>query len=109
MRKQFISLADTGRFSQLICDYLSEKKSLKEFYGVYPSLENAQIQINLKKDTYSKRTREILVKTINDQYRKIIPTKEVEKNLKLLAKIHRARKVWSGMDIIVRYHALSQA
>ena len=33
MRKQFISLADTGRFSQLICDYLSEKKSLKEFYG----------------------------------------------------------------------------
>lgn len=85
MRKQFISLADTGRFSQLICDYLSEKKSLKEFYGVYPTLENAQIQINLKKNTYSKKTREILVKTINDQYRKIIPTKEVEKNLKLLA------------------------
>ena len=57
MRKQFISLADTGRFSQLICDYLSEKKSLKEFYGVYPSLENAQIQINLKKDTYSKKNK----------------------------------------------------
>ena len=85
MRKQHIPLKDTGRFSQLICDYLSEKNSLKKFYGYFPNLENAQIQMEIKKDHYSKETRIVLVKALNSQYAKINPEKEVVKNLKLLA------------------------
>ena len=85
MRKQHISLKDTGRFSQLICDYLIEKKSLKKFYGYYPNLENTRIQMELKKDHYSKQSRKVLVKALNSQYAKITPKKAVIKNLKLLA------------------------
>lgn len=85
MRKQHISLKDTGRFSQLICDYLIEKKSLKEFYGHYPNLENTRIQMELKKDHYSKQSRIVLVKALNSQYAKMSPEKAVIKNLKLLA------------------------
>jgi len=85
MRKQNISLKDTGRFSQLICDYLSKNKNLQHFYGNYPNLENSQNQIELKKDSYSKRSRQILVNSLNTQYAKKSLKKEVSKNLKLLA------------------------
>ena len=85
MRKQNISLKDTGRFSQLICDYLSKNKNLQDFYGNYPNLENSQNQIKLKKDSYSKKSRKILVNSLNAQYAKQFPKKEVSKNLELLA------------------------
>lgn len=73
MRKQNISLKDTGRFSQLICDYLSKNKNLQDFYGNYPNLENSQNQIKLKKDSYSKKSRKILVNSLNAQYAKQFP------------------------------------
>ena len=50
MGSQYIAFEKTGRFSDLICDYLREEKSLRPFYGHPPNLKGFEKQIKLKKN-----------------------------------------------------------
>ncbi|HBY70580.1 MAG TPA: hypothetical protein DEG69_24200, partial [Flavobacteriaceae bacterium] len=40
MPTKTIPYAETGYFSNLICDYLAEKDSLTSFYGNFPKMGN---------------------------------------------------------------------
>ncbi len=85
MRIKHIPFQDTGRFSQLICDYLNEDGRLQTSYGYYPSLKNLKEQMELKKRLYPKKNRSILVEVLQKQYKNIETDISVEKNLELLA------------------------
>ena len=68
MNKQYIPFRDTGRFSSLICDYLSENNTLKSFYGLFPTLNNFKTQITDKTKSYSATHRKVLVQSLREQY-----------------------------------------
>ena len=85
MNKQYIPFRDTGRFSSLICDYLSENNTLKPFYGLFPTLNNFKTQITDKTKSYSATHRKVLVQTLREQYEIITPSSLVLENLDLLA------------------------
>ena len=86
MQTQHIPLQETGRFSQLICDYLSQKKDLQDFYSQYPDLENFQEAMDRKRVHFSKDTRSVLADVLQEQYAAVEMTKAVSNNLELLAK-----------------------
>ena len=85
MNKQHIPFRDTGRFSSLICDYLSENNTLKPFYGLFPTLNNFKTQITDKTKSYSATHRKVLVQSLREQYEIITPSSLVLENLDLLA------------------------
>ncbi len=67
MRVEKISLGETGQFSPIFLDYLSQKDSLKPFYQHFPAVENFEKQIALKQG-FSRASRLILEKVLNQQY-----------------------------------------
>ena len=56
------------RFSQLINDYIVEDKKLKSYYSQSPRLENFESQINQKKASFKRETRDLLTTIFEDQY-----------------------------------------
>ena len=76
MKTQHLTLQSTGRFSQLICDYIGRDKRLASFYGLYPTLENFKDQIALKSKHFSKQTRSVLIEVLNKQY-EILPHSKI--------------------------------
>ena len=86
METSHIPIKATGRFSQLICDYLDENKKLEQFYNNFPKIESFKDQIERKKISYSKEHRNILVNVLKDQYNGINVTEEVKKQLELIGK-----------------------
>lgn len=85
MRVNHISFQDTGRFSQIILDYLNEDERLQTSYGLYPSIKVMKDQMERKKRHYPKKNRSLLVNVLQQQYQNIATDIEVEKNLHLLA------------------------
>jgi hypothetical protein len=45
-----VDLRTTGQFPAYLLDYLDQKPALKEFYGVFPTIENAKEAILNKKN-----------------------------------------------------------
>jgi len=86
MRTEHISFQDTGRFSSLICDYLKEDKGLQPFYGLHPNIKNFKAQIKAKKSNFSIKNRNVLSRTLHEQYSILQPNKAVKINLNLLDK-----------------------
>ena len=86
METSHIPIKATGRFSQLICDYLDENKKLEQFYNNFPKIESFKDQIDRKKISYSKEHRNILVNVLKDQYNGINVTEEVKNQLELIGK-----------------------
>ena len=86
MNKNHISYADTGRFSKIIIDYLSNKETLNPFYDQFFSTKNLKIQAEKKIKVFSDSNRKILVESLNAQYKNHEISKSVKKNLKLLGK-----------------------
>lgn len=68
MPKTTISYPETGYFSTLMCDYLAEKEALQSFYNRFPVLENFQEQITEKKQSFSAKSRNVLVEALQKQY-----------------------------------------
>ena len=72
------------RFSKLINDYLVEDKKLKSYYSHPPRLENFESQINQKKASFKRETRDLLTTIFEDQYRNLKAPKRVLDNIDLL-------------------------
>ena len=72
------------RFSKLINDYLVEDKKLKSYYSHPPRLENFESQINQKKASFKRETRDLLTTIFKDQYRNSKAPKRVLDNIDLL-------------------------
>jgi len=81
-----ISYNNTGYFSKLICDYLSEKKDLRIFYNHFPTLENLGKQIKLKEKSFNSSKRKVLVERLKFQYRDISISKSTQKSINSLLK-----------------------
>ena len=62
-----VDLRTTGQFPALLLDYLDQKPSLKDFYGTFPSVENAADVISQRSD-FSLEKRRTLVKVLEKQY-----------------------------------------
>lgn len=63
-----ISYKNTGRFSQLILDYLDEKPSVSHLYNHFPRIENFEKQLQEKSISYPSDQRKILVQQLEKQY-----------------------------------------
>ena len=65
---QSLDLRKTGQFPSFLLDYLDRKTELKDFYSIYPALENVKEAIFQKKD-FDKEKRKTLVGVLNQQYK----------------------------------------
>jgi bacillithiol synthase len=66
MQSHQISLGEINQFSPLFLDYISQKESLKQFYGNYPNIQGFDNQIKAK--NFSKESRKTLVSVLEKQY-----------------------------------------
>ena len=82
MAKECISFKETGYFSELICDYLEQTDSLKAFYNRFPNLDNFDKQIENKANTFSSKSRAVLVNELQEQYSDIDASKSTLLNTK---------------------------
>ncbi len=85
MKKFGISYSKTGYFSNIVCDYIDNKKSLNYFFNSLPSYKNIYDQTALKGKDFSIEFRKTLVNSIKNQYLGIDLSKEVKINLDLLS------------------------
>jgi bacillithiol biosynthesis cysteine-adding enzyme BshC len=85
MPKHTLSYSETGHFSKLICDYLAEDESLKQFFGNFPNLKNFGGQLNEKKESFNLASRTSLVKALQKQYKNIKTSEATGKNINLLS------------------------
>lgn len=86
METECIPFKETGYFSKLICDYLSQTKGLKNFYHRFPSLVNFKEQITEKGQDFSATHREVLVDALKRQYQGIDLSEFTQENITLLKK-----------------------
>ena len=84
MPTDYISFKNTGFFSRLMCDYLSEKKELKPFYNAFPKLKNFKLQMEAKQKSMSAETRLVLANTLQSQYTNTETTTAVLENIEAL-------------------------
>ena len=86
MEADCIPLDETGYFSKIIVDYLSESIDLKEFYELYPTQENFKRAIDKK--VLSESNRAVLADRLIHQYKndevKLDQAGEVLSNINLL-------------------------
>ena len=79
-----IPFKKTNYFSELICDYLEEKKALQPFYSRFPSLENFEKQIEEKSQHFPESHRSILYDALMKQYAGFEIDKKTKTNLVML-------------------------
>ncbi|MCP9201035.1 bacillithiol biosynthesis cysteine-adding enzyme BshC [Gramella sp. GC03-9] len=79
-----ISYPETNYFTNLILDYLSQKKKLKELYGHFPELQNFEKQIAEKESSFDHAIRKDLVKVLKKQYSGIETSDKTQDNIRLL-------------------------
>ena len=61
MKAHHIPFIETGYFSDLMCDYLNDKKELASFHSGIPSFENLYQQASTKKGVYPTEIRQSLI------------------------------------------------
>ncbi len=79
-----IPFRNTGYFSDLICDYLDERETLKPFYNRFPRLENFEAQICEKSDHFPETHRNILYDALLQQYQGVELSKKVKTYMAML-------------------------
>ncbi|MDT0608578.1 bacillithiol biosynthesis cysteine-adding enzyme BshC [Croceitalea rosinachiae] len=68
MQTDCIPFRETGYFSNLICDYLDEKETLKPFFNRFPHIENFEAQLIEKSENFDSDKRAILANALQAQY-----------------------------------------
>ena len=84
MRTDFLEFNDTGYFSKLIGDYLNESKDIECLYGRHPKVENFKAQIKEKQKAFTIDSREILSKSLKEQYANYKITNTTKQNIEAL-------------------------
>ena len=73
----------TGYFSKTALDYLSQSEDIRDFYDLFPTIDNFKKQIEHKSD-FSVSKRKTLVKTLEGQYKDINTSSTTKENIQLL-------------------------
>ncbi len=84
MRLTKVPLSQTKSFSDFFLDYIQPNEKLKPFYKRFPTPENFEDQIKEKQSSFDQHHRDVLVQALNEQYKGLITTEAVSKNLLLL-------------------------
>ncbi|HNP94392.1 MAG TPA: bacillithiol biosynthesis cysteine-adding enzyme BshC [Cyclobacteriaceae bacterium] len=84
MQHQKIPFKDTKIFSSFFLDYITEKDSLKQFYGRFPSISAFKDQIKEKEKNFAQASRQILKEVLTEQYKSLIITDKVSENIAAL-------------------------
>lgn len=80
-----IPYRETGYFSSLIFDYLEHKETVQPFYHRFPELKSFKAQLE-EKNVFTSEKREVLVKTLKNQYKSVKISPETAENIDLLEK-----------------------
>ena len=84
MQHQKLPFKDTKIFSPFFLDYISEKDSLKQFYGRFPTISAFQDQIKEKEKNFPATSRQILKEVLTAQYVSLTITEKVSRNIEAL-------------------------
>ncbi|WP_324721883.1 bacillithiol biosynthesis cysteine-adding enzyme BshC [Salinimicrobium sp. HB62] len=88
MQKNSLSYRETNYFTPLVTDYLDQKENVKQFYELFPSLNNFGKQILSKKENYNsndgREKRSTLVEVLKKQYRHLKVSEATSGNIDLL-------------------------
>ncbi|AMC10425.1 bacillithiol biosynthesis cysteine-adding enzyme BshC [Lutibacter profundi] len=84
MKVHYIPFRKTDYFSNLICDYIEKKSSLKSFYQEYPDLKGFSSQIKLKQDSFENEKRKVLVNSLLKQNKGIEISDLTAQNINIL-------------------------
>lgn len=84
MQLDKVSLADTQTFSRFFLDYIEHKETLKPFFNKYPHIESFPGQIREKAASFSQENRDVLVASLQEQYKGITAPRAVAENISLL-------------------------
>ncbi len=79
MKLASLDLDVTNKFSQFFIDYIQENDALKDFYNIFPQVENFDQLINERK--FSAENRKILCQVLDKQYQNISKSTSLELNL----------------------------
>lgn len=85
MQLKKIPLAEARAFTPFFLDYLEQTDSLKPFYNRFPEIENFREQISEKSKSFSAHHREVLVNTLQKQYKNTETTQRVKENIAALS------------------------
>lgn len=87
MPKQFLSqylpYSETGKFSKIILDYISQAEQLTAFFSQPPTIDGIKEAIKQRQNFTTDRN--LLVKVLEKQYAGIEASPEVKKNIELLS------------------------
>ncbi|MEB8330437.1 bacillithiol biosynthesis cysteine-adding enzyme BshC [Flavobacteriaceae bacterium KMM 6897] len=84
MKSDCIPFKKTGYFSNLICDYLDEKESLKSFFNRFSNLDNFKDQLLEKQANFPLENRVVLHEAMKRQYATIDISRSTELHIELL-------------------------
>lgn len=86
MNKHTIAYHKTGYFSNLMLDYISGKETVQSFYNNSHTIEGYKKQLAEKE--FSDENRAVLVDALNNQYKGILTSKEVQQNINSLKQVN---------------------
>ena len=100
-QKTSIDFAKTNQFEQIFLDYIQQKDELKDFYDVFPTIENFKIQIDkyLQNAENLNFDRENLTKILHTQYNTL-----AEDAKKQNISFELDKKVSQSIDLITSKH-----
>ena len=79
-----LPIAKTGYFSKLICDYSAAESKLKPLYNRFPDIESFKGQIQEKEKHFTQAHRDVLNRSISQQYKNLSTSKSTTNNIELL-------------------------
>lgn len=81
MQVQKIAFPETNSFTSFFLDYISKSDQLKKFYGRFPDIANFRDQIKEKSTSFPKQNRQVLVDSLQSQYKNLTITEAVKMNI----------------------------
>jgi len=83
-----IPFQKTGYFTKTMCDYLDKKDTIVPFCNNFPNLDGFEKQIEEKRLSFqqTQETRNVLVESLQNQYKNATTSDKVTKNIQLLEK-----------------------
>ena len=85
MQHSLLPFRDTHSFSNFFLDYINQTESLKAFYRHFPLVENFKSQIEEKKKSFPNHNRQVLVQTLQHQYKSLTVSDKVSTNIDSLS------------------------
>lgn len=85
MQTHKLAFANTHSFSSFFLDYIQQKESLQKFNNRFPLPENFNDQIQEKASSFPSANRQILVTTLQEQYKGLVVPESVSSNIHCLS------------------------